>query len=150
MRPALRVVISDDNAERRRVLLFTLRSVGADVVDVSEADGAATTLEIAEASGADAVVLEIQLPGATRLIASLRRRNPELAIIVCSFQADAVTRSRALEAGADSYLVKPIGGRELYGEILGAHERTARPPDHSSVDLELLAWSDGPQDGEHR
>ena len=148
-RPPLRVVVSDDNAERRRVVVFTLRSVGVDLVDVSEADGAATTLEVVEANGADAVVLEVRLPGAARLIASLRRRHPELVIVVCSFQGDAVTRRHALDAGADRYLVKPVGGRELYAAILGPHERTARPPDGSSLDVELLAWSDIPRDGEH-
>lgn len=124
-KPAIRVVISDDNAERRRVVLFTLRSVGDDLVDLSEAEGAATTLAMVEGDGADAVVLEIGLPGAAGLIASLRRRHPEMAIVVCSFRADTVTRRRALDAGADAYLVKPIGGRELYRAILGPHERTA-------------------------
>jgi CheY-like chemotaxis protein len=148
-RPAVRIVVVDDNAERGRVVLFTLCSVGVDLVDVSEADGAASTLAVVEADRTDAVVLEIRTPGALDLIASLRRRYPDLAIVVCSFHADPVTRRRALDAGADAYLVKPIGGRELYGAILGPHERVSRRPAHFPGELGLRA-SNVPQDGEHR
>jgi two-component system OmpR family response regulator len=65
--------------------------------------------------GATAVVVEIGLPNGKRLsvIYALRASHPDLRIVVCSFTADEATKAAALDAGADSYLSKPVSPREL-------------------------------------
>jgi DNA-binding response OmpR family regulator len=155
--PAVRILVVDDRPERRKVIIFTLRSVASDSIVVAEADDVTKTMEFLEADGADAVVVEILSPGAVELIATVRRHYPQLAILVCSFQGDPETRTRALDAGADSYLVKPMGGRDLYGAILALHERSAPPPDDSPPppddspsDVGLVPYRDVQRDGEHR
>jgi DNA-binding response OmpR family regulator len=67
----------------------------------------------------DVVVLEIQMPLEEGLltVAELRRRNPSISIVVCSFVGDPATRARALEAGADQFVKKPINGRELVAAL---------------------------------
>jgi CheY-like chemotaxis protein len=113
-RASLRVVLVDDREERRQLVRLALRGTDADPVEVSEADGAAAALQALEADGADVVLLEIRMQGALALIASLRSRHPELVIAVCSFHTGSDIEQLALDAGADSYLRKPVRREDLH------------------------------------
>ena len=63
---------------------------------VGHADGPVSAVEAVGCLGANAVVLEIQLPIAQGLdtISALRDDFPTLSIIVCSFHNDVATRRR--------------------------------------------------------
>jgi DNA-binding NarL/FixJ family response regulator len=99
----------------RRVVEGT--EAGATVV--AEADDEDAAVLLVDQSHADAVVLDIQMPveQGVRAIAALRERYRALAIVVCSFHLDGTTKERALVAGADAYLAKPISPRELNGAL---------------------------------
>lgn len=58
------------------------------------------------------------------LLADLRRRSPLLPIIVLTARNDEDDKVRALDMGADDYVVKPFGHRELLARIR-AHARRA-------------------------
>jgi DNA-binding response OmpR family regulator len=118
------VVVVDDRPDRRKVLTATLRSGGFEDIDVSEVDGAALALAVVRGRPVDAVLVEISVPGSIGLITALRRQQPDLVILVCSFQTDPVTRSRAMDAGATDYLAKPIGSRQLQRAVLGGSPST--------------------------
>jgi CheY-like chemotaxis protein len=126
---ATRVVVIDNNFDRRRVMSYVVEHGGVEVSVVGHADGCATALETIDRLKANVALLEIQLPTAEGLdtISALRRDHPALRIIVCSFQNDAAPRLAALSRGADSYLTKPISPRDLY--------RVLRPPALSGADL---------------
>jgi DNA-binding NarL/FixJ family response regulator len=117
----LRVVLVDDREERRRVVRLVLCASGLDLVDVVEADGGTTALHVIEADGADVVILEIQIPGSLELIRVLRERYPALVIVVCSFHTSPATKQLALQAGADSYLDKPVQREDLHRAIVSPH-----------------------------
>ena len=89
---------------------------------VGYADTPVSALEAVARLGADAVVLEVQLPVAQGLdaISALRHDFPSLAIIVCSFHGDAATKQAASARGADGYLVKPLSPRELHAILRSA------------------------------
>jgi CheY-like chemotaxis protein len=109
----LNVVLIDDRPDRRRVMRQVL--LGRDLTAVTEVDDWATALTHIEAHGTDVVVLEIQIPIETGLaaIAALRDHSPTLPIVVCSFHVDPATKQRALDAGADAYLEKPVRTEDL-------------------------------------
>ena len=119
-RTALRVVLVDDREERRRLVRLVLCRSNLDLTDVTEADSGPLALRVIHADGANVVLLEIQMPGGLALIASLRSRYPELVIVVCTFQTSSVTKQLALDAGADSYLNKPVGSDDLSRAIVCA------------------------------
>ena len=131
---ALRVVVVDDRPERRKLIREILTGAGlapAEIVEV--ADGPAA-LAVINAAGADAVVLEIQLPVSRGLaaVAALRGRSPRLRIVVCSFHVDAATKQLAFEAGTDTYLHKPVRAEDMRAAIGAAAGKqvVARPAPH--------------------
>jgi DNA-binding response OmpR family regulator len=58
------------------------------------------------------------------LLADLRRRSPSLPIIVLTARVNEDDKVRALDMGADDYVVKPFGHRELLARVR-AHARRA-------------------------
>lgn len=58
------------------------------------------------------------------LLADLRRRSPTMPVIVLTARASEDDKVRALDMGADDYVVKPFGHRELLARIR-AHARRA-------------------------
>lgn len=122
----VRVVVVDGSAGRRQIVAQIVEQ-DPDAVVVGFADGPVSALEAVARLRADAVVVEIQLPVAQGLdtVSALRDGFPALAIIVCSYHADATTRSAASARGADHYLVKPFSPRDLHASLRSA--RASRP-----------------------
>lgn len=117
----VRVVVIDGRHDRRQLMSFVLEQAG-DVTVVGFADGPLSAVEAVGRLGANAAVVELQLPVTQGLdtISALRDDYPALIIIVCSFHADAPTRSVALDRGADAYLVKPLSLRDLRSVLRSA------------------------------
>ncbi len=147
-----RVVLVDDRQERRLVRLV-LDGSGFDLADVSETDNGAAALHVIQAHGADAVLIEIQIQGSLALIASLRARYPEMAIVICSFHTDPATKQLAFDAGADSYLDKPVRTKDLHRAIVGPHARHHPMPADchhpASLPPAMLIAPSGHAHGEH-
>jgi DNA-binding response OmpR family regulator len=117
------VVLVDVRPERRGPMISVVEMAigGGTVAQVSTADEAMAAVE---RFGAEAAIVEVQLPLADGLavIAALRAAYPALVIVVCTFHHDPVTEQRAEDAGADAYVVKPVSTRELRG-VLAAGRR---------------------------
>jgi CheY-like chemotaxis protein len=125
-----RVVLVDVRPERRailRTMVDIALGAGTAVAQVATATEAVAAVE---RHSANCAVVEIQLPVAEGLatIAALRGAYPSLTIVVCSFHAGAGTQSQSRDAGADAYLVKPVGTRELRGALGARHQADLIPP----------------------
>jgi two-component system chemotaxis response regulator CheB len=125
----VRVLVIDGHHDRRQLMSYVVEQAH-NVTVVGYADGPVSALEAVDRLAADAVVLEIQLPVAQGLdtISALRADFPALAIIVCSFHADATTKRDALARGADAYLVKPVSLRHLRGALRSRQGPTQPTP----------------------
>lgn len=110
-----RVVLIDARPDRRAVMRQMFEHGGMDAAVVGEADGEADAIALVESHDAGLAVIDLPLParGGLDTIAALRRRFPDLAIVVSSFNTDPETRKTAVDQGADAYLVKPVNVREL-------------------------------------
>ncbi len=130
------VLVIDDEDQIRRAVRLTLESAE---FRVSEAPTAAAGLAaIAAAERPDGVILDLGLPDMDG-IAVLRRirqwsQIPVLVLTVRKSEEDIIG---ALDAGADDYLTKPFGGRELVAR-LRAVLRRAQPVSESA----LVAFGD--------
>ena len=130
----------DDEPEIRRALRTGLGYQGFDVRAVESGEEA-----IAQAAGwrPDVVLLDLGLPGIDGfgVLRELRRRDRRAAVIVVSVMPGERDKVRALDLGADDYVVKPFGVEELLARIRAALRRQAAIAEGEPViragDLEL-------------
>jgi two-component system KDP operon response regulator KdpE len=119
--PATLLVI-DDELQIRRLLRVTLEGGN---YRVREADTGQLGLQEIAHQAPDGVIVDLGLPdmSGTELIRRLREwsRVPVLVLSVRSTEDDKIG---ALDAGADDYLTKPFGGRELLARVRAILRRT--------------------------
>jgi PAS domain S-box-containing protein len=116
-----RIALADDNADMRAYLRRLLETAGY-CVDTF-ANGAAA-LVACTAAPPDLIVTDIMMPeldGVT-LLQRLRAdsRTRAIPVILVSARAGEEARVEGLRAGADDYIAKPFGGRELVARVEGA------------------------------
>jgi two-component system response regulator HydG len=117
-----RVLVVDDDASARSGLEKLLRSDGY-VVDTAESGAAA--LERAAEAPPDVVVTDLKMPNmdGIELLQKLREQDPTLPVIVATSFQDLHSAVRAMRAGAEDYLTKPIDFEALTVTLERALER---------------------------
>lgn len=113
-----RVLLIEDNEQNRYLLRYLLEKKGFEVV--CESNGLAAA-EVALEAKPDLILLDIQLPGADGYeVAGSLRANEALAhvpiIAVTSF-AMIGDREKAIAAGCNGYIEKPINPESFVSEI---------------------------------
>jgi signal transduction histidine kinase/CheY-like chemotaxis protein len=108
----LRIVFVDDDADTRAMLAVALRNHGAEVQPVASAAEAMTAL--AEMP-ADVLISDISMPGEDgySLIQKLRAGGDRIRALALTALARAEDRERALAAGFQQCLAKPVDPAEL-------------------------------------
>ncbi|MCI3133160.1 ATP-binding protein [Phenylobacterium aquaticum] len=118
-----RVLLVDDNPDMRSYLARVLLDAGHAVVVASNVEQA---LRLAAGDELpDLVLTDVMMPGGPdgfALLSALRThpRTETLPVLLLSARAGDAARIEGLAAGADDYLVKPFGVRELLARIEGA------------------------------
>ena len=111
---AVRVLVVEDEPNIRELVCLHLRHEG--YVCEPLGDGAAA-LERAQAEPFDLVVLDLMLPGldGLSLCRAIRngRLNADVPILMLTARREESDKVVGLESGADDYLTKPFGVREL-------------------------------------
>jgi two-component system response regulator RegX3 len=130
----VRVLIVEDEDAIAEPLLEGLSREGFEV------DRAATGQAALDAREADLVLLDLRLPDLDGLEVCRRlRERSRVPIIVVSARGEEVDRVVGLELGADDYVVKPYGIRELLARIHAVMRRLEpRPPDSMTMRVDGL------------
>jgi two-component system, OmpR family, response regulator len=134
MQGAAHILIVDDHREIRELVSRVLCKEGFRVT--TAADGRAMHNAFADGR-IDLILLDLMLPGedGLSLCRGLRARS-DIPIIMLTAKGDEVDRVIGLEMGADDYLPKPFGSRELVARIRAVLRRgrrsPAETPQHSS------------------
>ena len=116
------ILIVDDHREIRDLVSRSLSKEGFRVSGA--ADGRAMRKAMAE-SRIDLVLLDLMLPGEDGLsLCRGLRGESNIPIIMLTAKGDEVDRVIGLEMGADDYLAKPFGSRELIARIRAVLRRS--------------------------
>jgi PAS domain S-box-containing protein len=120
-----RVLVVDDEEALMAVTSETLKRLGYE--PAAFPDGAAALAEFeAQPTKFDAVITDEVMPGitGTDLAGSLRRRRRDLPIVLVSGYIGPMMSERALAAGVDAILKKPVQSRELAAALARVLKRT--------------------------
>jgi two-component system, OmpR family, KDP operon response regulator KdpE len=120
---APRVLVVDDELQILRALRVVLREAGFEVV---AAQSASEALDRAAVRPPQAAIVDLVLPDGDGIEVTHRLREwSEMPILVLSAVGEEEQKVRALEAGADDYVTKPFGARELVARLQAALRRAA-------------------------
>ena len=118
-----RVLIVEDDRSLRIGLEDMFRDEGFDVTAVDDGDAAH---ELLFSRHFDVIVLDWMLPGRSRLelLKALREARVETPVLLLTARGDESDKVLGLELGADDYLTKPFGARELLARVRVMLRRT--------------------------
>ena len=126
------ILVIEDDAPIRRGVVDALKFAGYTVFEA--ADGK-TGLQSAISADVDMVLLDIIMPGLDgfEVLAELRKVKPAVPVIMLTARGTENDRVRGLKGGADDYVVKPFGARELLARVEAVLRRSAERPDDVTV-----------------
>jgi two-component system phosphate regulon response regulator OmpR len=117
------IIVVDDEADLREAVAGYLGRQG---LSVRAASGGAELRALLAERPADAVILDIAMPGEDGLsIARSLRSQGDIGIVMLTAAADVVDRVVGLEVGADDYIAKPFDLRELLARLRAVLRRRA-------------------------
>jgi two-component system chemotaxis response regulator CheY len=115
----VRALIVDDSRAMRTILGRILRGLGFEVVEAG--DGSEALLRLEEAGGADLALVDWNMPGMNGidLVRAVRRRAAydAMRLMMVTTENELESVARALEEGADEYVMKPFT-REIIAQKL--------------------------------
>ena len=103
-----RILIVEDSPDNMKLFRTILGLKGHDVIGLAGGDG---LLEAIEEKAPELILMDIQLPGKDgfTLLREIRESgSPQVRVIALTAHAMTGDRERALEAGFDGYITKPI------------------------------------------
>jgi DNA-binding response OmpR family regulator len=130
-----RVLIVDDD---RRLFALLRDYLGAHGVLVTHAPDGPTGLRLLGTEHFDAVLLDVMMPGMDGLETLRRiRSTSRIPVLMLTARGDETDRVVGLELGADDYLPKPFGPRELLARLRAVLRRST-----ATVEFERLCVGD--------
>ena len=134
--PRPRVLVVDDEQQILRALRVILREAGFEALPASTGEEA---LDLAALQHPDAGIIDLLLPDMDGVELCRRLREwTDVPLIVLSAVGDEDAKVRALAAGADDYVTKPFGPRELVARLQANLRRTAPGPEEAQVRVDGL------------
>lgn len=145
-RAPIRILLVDDHDLARRGLAVFLKAFGDLELAGEATDGAEAVRRCAEVRP-DVVLMDLMLPGLDGVAATraIRQQFPHIRVItLTSFQDDDLVL-RALQAGANGYLLKNVSADDLAAAIRAAHEgRRVLAPEATQALIEAAAQPPAP------
>jgi two-component system OmpR family response regulator/two-component system alkaline phosphatase synthesis response regulator PhoP len=146
--PSPAVLVVEDEAHIRELIVLHL---GLERLTAVEAADGPTALELARARHFDLVILDLMLPGldGVTVCRAIRREsaNVETPVLMLTARREEADKVLGLDSGADDYLTKPFGVRELMARVRAllrrgpsrhgpAGEESAHPIAYRHIDID--------------
>jgi two-component system KDP operon response regulator KdpE len=125
------VLVCDDEPQILRALRVILRDAGFEAVPAETAEEA---LDLVAVRPPDAAIIDLVLPDLDGVELCRRLREwSEMPIILLSAVGEEDAKVRALAAGADDYITKPFGPRELVARLEANLRRIGPGPEEAVI-----------------
>lgn len=117
---AVRTLIVDDSAVARKALKIRFENKGFEVV--GEAANGAEGLDLFRSEAPRLVTMDLLMPkvgevDARSLFQSIRKEDPDVAIIVISAQPKGTERAEYIRGGAVAYFEKPLNFDAMFAKL---------------------------------
>ena len=124
---AATILIADDDAVQRRLLQNMVQRCGHEAVVVENGDEALAALTGPDGHQIDAVVLDLVMPGLDGMgvLAKLRESANTVPVIVQTAHGGIDTVVQAMRAGAQDFVIKPVGIERLQVSLRNALNASA-------------------------
>lgn len=121
----MKAVIADDDLTTRNALRLLLREHGIQVV--AEAGDGDKAVELCDSNLPDLVFLDINMPklDGLQVAETIRRRIPDIGIIMVSAVPTMDNVQKALQAGINGFIVKPFSAVKVMEVIENSMKRTS-------------------------
>jgi len=111
-----KILIVDDEKTIVDILAYNLRKEGYQII---EAHDGKTGLELAISENPDLVILDIMMPGLDGYEVCTRlRKVSQVPVIMLTAKAEESDKVMSFELGADDYITKPFGIREMLARVM--------------------------------
>jgi DNA-binding response OmpR family regulator len=125
----MKVLVVEDDVDIQDFVVSLLSRAGYDVL--TEGNGEAG-LDTALTQQPDLVILDWMMPGLTGVeVCRAMRADPrakDIPVLLLTSRAQEADIDQAFTAGADDYMVKPFGGRELVSRVMTLTGNDVKPP----------------------
>jgi DNA-binding response OmpR family regulator len=126
--PRPSVLVVEDEQNIRELVCLHLGLEHYDCVPCADGEAA---LKLARAQRFDLIILDLMLPGldGVTVCRAIRREseNPDVPVLMLTARREESDKVVGLESGADDYLTKPFGIRELIARVRALLRRGPRP-----------------------
>jgi len=133
-----KILVVEDEPTLVTTLKFNLEREGYSVVAASDGEAGVSS---ARAERPDLIVLDLMLPGIDGIeVCRILRREMTTPILMLTAKTEEVDKVVGLELGADDYVTKPFGMRELLARVralLRRAEKSTREEGESAVSGDL-------------
>ena len=122
----MKLLIAEDDLHIRQGLATLLASEGYECIAAADGDEA---WELYQQHQPDLVLLDIMMPkqDGYAVCRRIRQHNEVLPVIFISAKSEEIDQVLGLELGADDYIKKPFGSREVIARIRAVTRRSRRP-----------------------
>lgn len=120
---AEKILVVDDEQSIAKIIAYNLKKEGYDVITACDGEAG---LELALNENPDLILLDIMMPKMDGYeVCRKIREKKNTPIIMLTARADEIDKVNGLELGADDYVTKPFGNRELIARVKAHLRRTA-------------------------
>lgn len=132
----MKVLLVEDDASVAASVIDGLESSGFEVTHVMDGKSA---ISQADKGGIDLILLDLGLPDMDgQDVCRTVRQKHSTPIIILSARSEEIDRVLALEFGADDYLVKPFGMRELIARAKAVSRRSGSQISEPSTGIQII------------
>jgi DNA-binding NtrC family response regulator len=120
------LLVVDDEETLREAIAFDFKRKG---FNVQSAANGTQALEIVKQAPIDLIISDVRMPNGDglELLREVRRRDPEVPVVVFVTGFADATEEECLRRGAWKVFAKPFDRKALFATVVEALERTARP-----------------------
>jgi two-component system response regulator VicR len=125
-----KILVVDDEASIVNIISYNLKKEGYEVITAEDGEQG---YELAMSEAPELLLLDIMMPKMDGYeVCRKIREKSDMPIIMLTARADEVDKVLGLEMGADDYVTKPFGSRELMARVKANLRRNAPKPAQSA------------------